>query len=140
MLRVVPDVNIIISALLNPAGPPGRIYDSWVRGELIFVTSLPIIDKAVEVLRRDHISAALNMAEADIRTLQATLLTRSLLTPHQLILDVVKDDPEDNTIIVAAIEGDADCIISGDRHLTNLDRYQDIPICTPTEFIDRYYR
>jgi predicted nucleic acid-binding protein len=55
-----------------------------------------------------------------------------------LDLQIVEDDPEDDTIIIAAVEGKADCIVSGDRHLKNLGPYENIPILSPSEFITRY--
>ena len=48
-------------------------------------------------------------------------------------------DAEDNAILAAAVEGRADCIISGDRHLKNLGEYQDIPILSPAEFVAQHH-
>lgn len=59
-------------------------------------------------------------------------------TPGTLDLQVVEEDPEDNTILAAAVEGRADCIISGDRHLKTLSEYQGISILSPAEFVARY--
>ena len=65
-------------------------------------------------------------------------MPRTILTPHNLKLTVVERDPEDDNIIIAAVEGKADCIVSGDRHLQDLDSYEDIPILSPSEFVARY--
>ena len=56
----------------------------------------------------------------------------------QIVKKVVERDPEDDNIIIAAVEGKADCIVSGDRHLQDLDSYEDIPILSPSEFVARY--
>jgi len=40
--------------------------------------------------------------------------------------------------LIAAVEGGADCIISGDRHLKTLGSYQGIPILTPEAFVTQY--
>jgi predicted nucleic acid-binding protein len=64
---------------------------------------------------------------------------QAIRTPNALNLRVIEADPEDDTIIIAAIEGKADCIISGDRHLKNLGTYQNIPILSPAEFVDQYH-
>ena len=37
-----------------------------------------------------------------------------------------------------ALEGKADCIISGDKHLKKLGTYQSIPILAPTEFVTQH--
>jgi predicted nucleic acid-binding protein len=66
------------------------------------------------------------------------LRLRALFAPHLLALHVVKEDPEDDNIIIAAVEGKADCIISGDKHLTKMESYQDIPILPPAEFVTQH--
>ena len=43
----------------------------------------------------------------------------------------------DNRILECAIEGQADSIISGDRHLLNLKTYRRIEIVPPTAFLER---
>lgn len=55
--------------------------------------------------------------------------------PPERMIRVVLDV---NNIIIAAVEGKADCIVSGDRHLQDLDSYEDIPILSPSEFVARY--
>ena len=104
------------------------------------ITSKAIITKTEEVLRRPHIFALFppSRAEARIQGLIALLQNQTILTPHTLNLMVIEDDPEDDNIIIAAVEGNADCIVSGDRHLTNLKSYQGIPILSPAEFLAHY--
>jgi putative PIN family toxin of toxin-antitoxin system len=48
-------------------------------------------------------------------------------------LAVIADDP-DNRILECSLEGQADYIISGDKHLLNLKNYQGITIVTPGDF------
>ena len=139
MLCVVPDVNVLVSSLITPSGTPSRIYAAWRRRELVFITSPAIIDKTVEVLRRPHIIDEFPIDEADIQALQSLLRRRTVSTPGALDLQVIKEDAEDNTILAAAVEGRADCIISGDRHLKNLGEYQGIPILSPAEFVAQHH-
>ena len=49
------------------------------------------------------------------------------------VLTIVSDD-DDNRVLEAAIEGDADYIVSGDTDLLDLGSFQGIPIITPREF------
>jgi hypothetical protein len=53
-----------------------------------------------------------------------------------LDLKVVQDDPDDDKFIVAALEGDADYIVSGDPHLKKLEEYQGIRILSPAESLE----
>ena len=57
-------------------------------------------------------------------------------TPALLEIDVIQTDPTDNKWIVAAVEGHADYIVSGDEHLKRLGNYQGIPIVTPARFVE----
>lgn len=132
MLGVVPDINVLVSALINRRSPPGRIRAAWRRSELIFITSIPIITKASEVLYRPSVFEILSAAsskaraEAQINHLLHTLRHRARITPHQLDLRIIPEDPE---------EGHADFILSGDKHLTELGTYRGIPILPPDSAI-----
>ena len=138
MLRVVPDVNVLVSALLNPAGPNGRLLRAWRRHQFLFVTSEVILAKVDDVLHRPHLRTAFPLPEQQVRRLLRQLRLRARLTPHALALRVVEADREDDNILIAAVEGRADCIISGDKHLRDLGSYQDIPILSPAEFVEQY--
>jgi putative PIN family toxin of toxin-antitoxin system len=144
VLEVVPDINVLVSALINQYGFPGRIQAAWERGELLFITSIPIIAKADEVLHRPSIFNLLSsaypagQAEAQVQRFLHALRQRTRLTPHRLNLQVIVEDPEDDAILIAAVEGKAHSIISGDRHLKNLESYQGIPILSPAEFVTQH--
>jgi predicted nucleic acid-binding protein len=40
-------------------------------------------------------------------------------------------------VLACALDGQADLIVSGDRHLLDLGEYQGIPILTAREFLER---
>ena len=138
MLSIVPDVNIFVSALITPTGHAARIMDAWKRDELTVITSQVIIDKIDEVLYRPHLLDTYSFGENDIKDLRQLLEEEAESTPHALNLQVIKEDPEDDSILIAAVEGGADCIISGDAHLKDLGNYQGIPILTPANFVTQY--
>jgi predicted nucleic acid-binding protein len=67
-----------------------------------------------------------------------------LLEKNGLLVDgladtsgVIPDDPDDERILACAIDGRADLIVSGDRHLLDLESYADIPIITVRDFLER---
>jgi predicted nucleic acid-binding protein len=51
-------------------------------------------------------------------------------------LGVIDDDPDDDRVLECAVEGRADMIVSGDRHLLKLAKYQGVPIVTVRQFMD----
>ena len=58
----------------------------------------------------------------------------TVLKPEQCI-SVVADEP-DNRILECAVTGDADMIVTGDRHLLDLERYEGIEIVTLAVFLE----
>ena len=50
-MKVVPDSNILISALIW-GGMPARLVESAILGEVELCVSQPIIDETIRVLRR----------------------------------------------------------------------------------------
>lgn len=56
-----------------------------------------------------------------------------LVEPREAVSDIA-DDPDDNRSLEAAAEGEAELIVSGDRHLLALGSWRDIPIVEPAEF------
>ena len=53
-------------------------------------------------------------------------------------ISVVIADPTDNIFLECALDGDADFIISGDRHLLDIKVYKDIEIVRAGEFLLRH--
>ena len=137
MLKAVLDVNVLVSSTLQASGPSGRIRAAWQRGELTLITTNSIIADVENVLHRPHIFEKYPLTEELIQEFLATLRKRAIVTPATLDLHVVRDDPDDDTIIIAAVEAQADYIISGDPHLKNLGSYADIPILSPADFVIR---
>ena len=53
-------------------------------------------------------------------------------------IDIIKDDPDDNRILECAVAGNVDCIVTNDKHLLKLKKYNDITIMTPDDFAEKY--
>jgi putative PIN family toxin of toxin-antitoxin system len=51
-------------------------------------------------------------------------------------IDIIKDDLSDNIFLECAIDGNANFIVSGDKHLLLLKEYQGIIILSPSEFLN----
>jgi len=52
----------------------------------------------------------------------------------KISLQVIKADPDDDKFLECAVEGGADLIVSGDRHLTRLKSFRGIGIVWPIDF------
>lgn len=50
-----------------------------------------------------------------------------ILVPGTLEIEAVEDNPDDNSILAATIEGAASYIVTGEQHLLKLKTFQGIP-------------
>lgn len=67
-------------------------------------------------------------------------LTRTILSFSTLIeiksrLDLIKEHPQDNIILEAALDGKAGYIVSYDSHVLNMIEFRGARILTPGEFL-----
>jgi len=138
VLRVVLDTNIFVSSLLSTQGLPAQVLNAWRDGRYMLVTSPSIIAEIVEVLESPRISGKYSIRPEDIESLVDLLKADTIVVPGRaLVAGAVPLDPQDEMFLACAIDGDADCIVSGDKHLLDLRSYKNIPILTVKEFAER---
>lgn len=135
MIRAVLDTNVLVSALINRLGASRQILNAWQEGKFELITSLPILQEVDEVLHRDHIQRKYLLEEDDIWAYLLLLTVLGIVVPEVPDIDVVSRDPADNKIVAAALVGQAQFIVSGDRHLLDLGAFGGANIVTPQEFL-----
>ncbi len=130
MLRVTADSNIYISAL-NFGGIPDKILDLARDGWIELAVSGAILDEVVRVLQDKFgwSQDAVGMARIQICGFA------ELVTPDRAI-EVVKDDPTDNRILECAAMGGSAFLVTGDRHLLKLGRFEGTLIVAPSVFLE----
>ncbi len=141
MIRVVLDTNVFISGFLTPKSPPADILTLIVQGRLRLVLSASIASEIKAVLDYPKIRKILQkrgLSKDEINIGLARLEKLAIFTLGKLKIAAVEKDPSDNIFLSAAIEGRADYIVSGDRHLIEIESFRGIPIVTPAEFLDVY--
>jgi uncharacterized protein len=130
LLRAVVDTNVYISAFLNPERPIFQIMQQAVEHRYHLLISAAIVNEVGRVLRETF------GLEERVRLdrLKALVKAAEIINP-KITLDVIREDPPDNRILECAVEGRANLIVSGDRHLRRLKIYQSIPIVRPSDFL-----
>ncbi len=128
--RVVIDTNVLVSGLLF-GGNPGRLVDQWKEGRIKPLCSRETMEEYLRVLAYPKFA----LAESEIDF----LLSREILPWFEVVQvkpgkAYVKADSFDNHFIWCALDGKADTIISGDKHLLSL-RSSPVPILSVTEFL-----
>ena len=133
-VRVVFDVNVLISALLFKDSVPRQSVDKALEfGEILL--SLPLLDELNDVLGRDKFKRYITDAER-IRFVAALVRQSTLIDVH-VQLKVCRD-PRDDKFLELGIEGQADYLVSGDDDLLSLNPFRGIPIVTPREFLNQF--
>lgn len=129
-LRVVVDTNVYISAFLYPDRPIFQLLPLAAQHRYQLLTSPAIIHEVGRIMRERLAWEA----TVRLRHLKAVTKAADIILPT-MTLEVITADPPDNRILECALEGRADLIVSGDRHLLRLKIYQGIAIVRPTDFL-----
>jgi len=136
-MRVVLDANQFVSAVLVPGGRPAQILQAWRTGHFELVLSPAILAEIRRVLLYPRLQRKHGWSEAQIDDFLAGITSAATLMPGTLSIQAVPDDPTDDKYVACALEAGAKYIVSGDKHLTRLRRYQGIEIVTTAFFIER---
>lgn len=118
-------------------GPSYEILEAWERGQFILLTSKAIISEVKRVLHYPRVQKKYHLTDNEIKQVIRNLIKYAVITPGELKLNVIKEDPSDNEILACAVEGEADFIISGDKDLKELNIYRGIRIIEAKEFVKR---
>jgi len=62
------------------------------------------------------------------------LATEGILVPGKVTVKASRD-PEDDKFLAAALEAQADYIVTGDKDLLDLKAYKNVRIATPARFL-----
>lgn len=133
-MRVVLDTNVVVSGTFW-TGASFQVLKLVDRGRAVMIITLPIIREYDEIIHSEEILDKTTIVQqANIKIVQKLLSTAVLVQPLERI-SIVKNDPDDDKFIEAAVEGKADYIISQDHHLLDLKDFRGIKIVSPEEFL-----
>ncbi len=130
MTRVTLDTNVYISAILF-GGKAESIRNLSREGKIGVIVSEAILAEIGDVLSRKFHWSNRRIAI----TIDEIREFSTLVFPREAIAKILEDDA-DNRILECAVEGNAQYIVSGDRHLLKLAEYQGIKILAPAAFLD----
>ena len=134
IIRVVLDTNVLISVLLFK-GELSRIVGLWQKGKIIPVISKETFGELRTVLEYPKFS----LSRAEIES-----LIKHEILPFFEVVNVSKyvkgacRDPGDDKFISCALSANADCIVTGDKDLSDLKKYQSIKIIHASDFIKMF--
>ena len=129
-MRVVLDNNIFVSGIFW-SGDSERILYKWKEGEFILISATEIILELIKVLRDFKIK----LEDELLKYWIDLIVINSEFVSIKNELKIINEDETDNKFIEVAAIGDADYIVTQDKHLLNLKEYKDIKIITPDKFL-----
>jgi putative PIN family toxin of toxin-antitoxin system len=125
---VVVDTHILLSAFLC-GGNPRILFEAARAGKIQLITSPPILSEFASILK-DRFS----WEDSHVREALMAVGRHVELVKPKRELRVVGDDA-DNRVLECDSEGNADMIVSGDRHLLRLGGFRGIPILRASAFV-----
>jgi len=131
-INVVFDTNVWISAVLFN-GTPKKAIDLALEKCQIFC-SAAILQELREVLIDDF-----GLPSEKLEEVTEVILNMVRIVPIMGNLKNISLDQKDNPIIETALASGADYLVSGDKHLLILEKFQNIKIITPSQFISIAY-
>jgi putative PIN family toxin of toxin-antitoxin system len=125
MLRVVLDTNVLVSAAISN-GKSRELLRKGIENQFSIITSDLILNELETALRRPKFKTSKD--EIDRIILALTLSSEVIDVKSKF--QAVKEDRKDYMIINTAFDGRVDIIVTGDRHLLELENFKGIKIIT----------
>ncbi|MBI4014548.1 MAG: putative toxin-antitoxin system toxin component, PIN family [Candidatus Aenigmarchaeota archaeon] len=104
------------------------MLDSWRSEKIRLIVSFEILDEFQRVMLEKF-----HAPRHDIEVLNAFFIWKGNVVEPKQKFYVIKEDPSDNKFLEAAVEGDADYIVSGDKDLKRIGNFMGIEIISPAQ-------
>ncbi len=121
---------MFVSAYLL-SGRLNRLPVLFVEKKFVWLISKEIFQEYMEVALRPHYTIFSEQLEA----FSYQLKERAEWIHAHSSLQVIREDPSDDKFLTCAVDGRADTIVTGDRHLLRLKTFQNVEIIPPAEFL-----
>lgn len=130
-MKVVFDTNILVSALALPGGRADLAIERLLSGEDQLVISHAPLNELLEVLARKF-----SYEPEELARLAVFLGDLGEVVEPTARVEVLADEP-DNRFLECAVAGRAELIVTGDRAMLDLARYEEVRIVSLRQYLDR---
>jgi putative PIN family toxin of toxin-antitoxin system len=126
-MRILLDTNVLIATFIA-RGTCSELLEHCARNHEL-ISSKPLLRELEEKL-----SGKLGYSQQEAREVVSLLRGKmEIVTPAPLAEKVCRD-PDDDVVLATALGGNCECIVTGDKDLLVLEKYQQIPILAPADF------
>lgn len=138
-VSAVVDTNILVSGLLRPEGQPRRLLRVWSERAFTLLVSPTLVAEYQRILARPRLRVRYGLDPAAAQALLDQIERHGALVTPRAPLPVAVRDPKDEMVLVAALGGSADYLVTGDDDLLTLagdPRLGALRIVTARAFLD----
>jgi putative PIN family toxin of toxin-antitoxin system len=133
-MKAVLDTNVLISTVIA-TGVPHEVVVKRLEGEYQIIVSVATLTEFRETLLK--YPERFDMDEDEVQQEVETIrYFAEFVNPDEQIT-AVEADPDDDKFLEAAVAGDVDYLVSGDRHLLGLGTFRGIEILEPRTFYEQ---
>jgi putative PIN family toxin of toxin-antitoxin system len=131
-MRVVVDTNILVSALIVPAGKPAAIIDAWLDGKFTLLTWEMHVDELRSTLHKPRVAELIKPYKAGRLVNQVKKLAEDIDPLPRVKRSF---DPTDDFLLAMSEGGKADYLVTGDKSgPLALGRHKATRIVSATDF------
>lgn len=137
--NVVLDTNVVVSGVLTRTGPPFEILHLWHARRFTLIVTDRVNREYHRVLSEARINRLRKLRGFDARLFLHLLAIDAVWIDREIEPIIRSRDPNDDQLLSAALNGNADILVTGDIDLLELagdTRLGSLRILTPREFLD----
>ena len=124
-LRAVFDTNVLIDSAVDPFSAPARLLQAVREGRITALATAETVREYRKIIKK------MVPREEDREELEELISTCRIVRPERVEIEL--DDSDDMKFLQAAAGGQADILVTNDRHLLDVGEYGDVRIMRPTE-------
>ncbi len=134
-MKAVLDTNVFISGI-HWSGASEKILFAWFDNKFDLICSEPIIEEIAQVL----VNFKIPLSFEDILWWIGIIAEKSVLVEPTEKFEIITRCPADNKFLEAAISGNAEYIVTQDKHLLNLKEFRNTKIIEPKDFLSVFIK
>lgn len=134
MIRAVLDVNVLASDFPSEYGIPAELIDRWTDLAYELIVSEHILEGLARAWRKPYYRGRFGPERVQ-ESLELLRADAVLVIPVDTVRGVAEDE-EDDLVLATAVAGDARFLVTGDRRFQAIDRFRDVVILSPRQFLE----